>query len=378
MDFALATIWYERQRFLPAILAVSFSAILIVVQGGLVVGLLSMMSVPVDKATSDVWIGSPGVKSVDLGQKIPERWIARVANQPEVIRAEPQIISFSMWTPIDRHAPPSSPAVCLIVGCKLDKNSIGAVEQLRENPELMVKLTEPNTIVVDESELGRLGIKGIGDQGEIAGRVVRIVGLVRGYKSLGGPYVFCSLETARVIARERVGDCTYLLAKCRTPEDAQIVKERLKKYDQMSTFDAEEFSLRSRMHWLTTTKAGIAVGFTAMLGLLVGAVVTSQTLYAAMAASQREFSTLRAMGIPAWRLRMTVIAKSFWVGFFGLIVAAPVTVVVSEIATAIGIKVTLHPLVVLGASVITLTMALLSGLAALRSVEGVDPAHNIR
>ena len=52
--------------------------------------------------------------------------------------------------------------------------------------------------------------------------------------------------------------------------------------------------------------------------------------------------------------------------------------VVSEIATAIGIKVTLHPLVVLGASVITLTMALLSGLAALRSVEGVDPAHNIR
>ena len=78
MDFALATIWYERQRFLPAILAVSFSAILMVIQGGLVVGLLSMMSVPVDKATSDVWIGSPGVKSVDLGQKIPERWIARV------------------------------------------------------------------------------------------------------------------------------------------------------------------------------------------------------------------------------------------------------------------------------------------------------------
>ena len=378
MDFALATIWYERQRFLPAILAVAFSAILMIVQGGLVVGLLSMMSVPVDKATSDIWIGSPGVKSVDLGQKIPERWIARVANQPEVVRAEPQIISFSMWTPIDRHAPPSSPAVCLIVGCKLDKDSIGAVEELRNNPELMVKLTEPNTIVVDESELGRLGVKGIGDQGEITGRVVRIVGLVHGYKSLGGPYVFCSLETARVIAHERVGDCTYLLAKCRTPEDAQIVKERLKKYDQMSTFDAEEFSTRSRMHWLTTTKAGIAVAFTALLGLLVGAVVTSQTLYAAMAASQREYSTLRAMGIPAWRLRATVLAKSFWVGFFGLIVSAPITVIVAEIATAVGIRVTLHPLVVLGASVITLAMALLSGLAALRSVQGVDPAHNIR
>ncbi len=378
MDFALATIWYERQRFLPAIFAVAFSAILIVVQGGLVVGLLSMMSVPVDKSTSDVWVGSPGVKSVDLGQRIPERWISRVAGQPEVVRAEPQIISFSMWRPIERNAPPSSLAVCLIVGAKLDANSLGAVEQLRENPELMVKLMEPNTIVVDESELGRLGIRGIGDQGEIAGHLVRIVGLVRGYKSLGGPYIFCSLETARVLARERVGDCTYILAKCKSPEDAQVVKERLKKYDQMSAFDSEEFSYRSRKHWLTTTKAGIAIAFTAMLGLLVGAVVTSQTLYAAMAASQREFSTLRAMGIPAWRLRATVIAKSFWVGLFGLVVAAPVSFIMAEIATAIGIKVTLHPYVVVGAAAITMAMALLAGLAALRSVQGVDPAHNIR
>ena len=71
------------------------------------------------------------------------------------------------------------------------------------------------------------------------------------------------------------------------------------------------------MHWLITTKAGIAVGFTALLGLLVGAVVTSQTLYAATAASQREFATLRAMGIPKWRLKLNVLVQSFWVGLFG-------------------------------------------------------------
>ena len=378
MDFALITIWYERQRFLPAILAVAFSAILIAVQGGLVVGLLSLMSIPVDKAPADIWVGSPGVKSVDLGQKIPERWISRIANQPEVVRVEPQIVSFSMWRPIDRNAPPASPSVCLIVGSKLDIHSLGAVEQLRDNPELMVKLMEPNTIVVDESELGRLGASGVGARGEIAGRRVHIVGLVSGCKSLGGPYIFCSLETGRVLARERAGDCTYILAKCHSPGGATAVKERLAKYDQMSAFDAEEFSVRSRMHWLTTTKAGIAIAFTAMLGLLVGAVVTSQTLYAAMAASQREYSTLRAMGIPAWRLRATVLAKSFWVGLFGLVIAAPVSLVMAEVATFIGIKVTLHPLVCLGAAVVTLTMALLSGLAALRSVQGVDPAHNIR
>src|SRR5436309_2382453 len=55
VGYSLSTIWYERQRFLPAILAVSFSAVLVAVQCGLVLGLLSMMSRPVDKARADVW-----------------------------------------------------------------------------------------------------------------------------------------------------------------------------------------------------------------------------------------------------------------------------------------------------------------------------------
>jgi putative ABC transport system permease protein len=205
-----------------------------------------------------------------------------------------------------------------------------------------------------------------------------VVGFTKGYRSLGGPYVFCSIETARVMLKHLNHESTYILARCESPQKAKEVVAHLGRYDQMSSFTAEEFSFRSRMHWLLTTKAGIAVGFTAILGLFVGAVVTSQTLYAAVAASQREFATLRAMGIPAWRLRLTVIAQSLWVGVFGLIVAAPVTKLTSAAANMIGTQVSLHPGVVVTAAVVTLLMALLSGLAALRSFQNVDPAHNIR
>ena len=44
----------------------------------------------------------------------------------------------------------------------------------------------------------------------------------------------------------------------------------------MSAFTAEEFSLKSRVYWLLRTKAGIAIGFAALLGLMVGALVTMQ------------------------------------------------------------------------------------------------------
>src|SRR5438477_819329 len=98
MAYSLTTIWYERQRFLPAILAVAFSAALVAVQAGLVLGLLSMMSLPVDRAAADVWVGFPGVRSVDLGHPVPERWASRLAAQPEVERAETAVLGFVPWT----------------------------------------------------------------------------------------------------------------------------------------------------------------------------------------------------------------------------------------------------------------------------------------
>jgi len=88
VSYSLTTIWHERQRFLPAILAVAFSAVLVTVQTGLVLGLISMMSIPVDKAAADVWVSYPGIPSVDLGRPIPERWLVRLAAHPEVERAE--------------------------------------------------------------------------------------------------------------------------------------------------------------------------------------------------------------------------------------------------------------------------------------------------
>jgi putative ABC transport system permease protein len=378
VSYSLTTIWYERQRFLPAILAVSFSAVLVTIQAGLVLGLISMMSLPGDRATADVWVGYPGVRSVDLGRPIPERWIVRVAGHPEVERAEIAVLGFSLWTRRAGAANATVSEACTVVGTRLDPDSLAAVEAVRENPDLLARLSEHGAVVVDESELGRLGISGIGDAAEVWGRAVRVVGLVKGYKSLGGPYVFCSIATARTLLMHRQDETTYLVAKTRDPADAEAVARRLSGYTQLTALTASEFSTRSRMHWLLTTKAGIAVGFTALLGLLVGAVVTSQTLYAATAASQREFATLRAMGIPKWRLKMSVLVQSFWVGLFGLVVAVPVTLLLTEVANSMGTSVRLHPVIIVSAAAIVMTMAIGSGLAALRSFQKVDPAHNIR
>jgi putative ABC transport system permease protein len=84
------------------------------------------------------------------------------------------------------------------------------------------------------------------------------------------------------------------------------------------------------------------------------------------------------MGIPRWRLKMAVLGQSFWVGLLGIVVAVPFTLLLAGWANRLGTRVVMHPAVVATAIGITMLMAIGSGLAALRSFQGVDPAHNIR
>jgi putative ABC transport system permease protein len=371
MPYSLATLWHERQRYLPGVLAVGFSALLIALQCGLLMGLFSITSIPIDHTDADVWVGSPGVLSVDLGSPIREENVARMAAMPEVIRCEIYLQGFAYWA-----KPDGGKELCMVIGSRLGNDALGSIREL--TPELRERLTEPGAIVVDESDLGRLGITGIGSVAEITNHHVHVVGLTKGLKSLAGPYVFCSTYTARELLRMLPDQTTYVLAKCRNKADAAVVVDRLKHYSNVTAFTSEDFSLRSRMHWLTKTKAGIALGYAAALGLLVGAVVTSQTLYAATAASLREFAVLRALGIPRWRMGALVVAQAFWVGIVGVSLALPAVHGLAKLADTLGVRVDLPLWLQASATAVTMVMALLSGLLALRSLRQVEPATLLR
>jgi putative ABC transport system permease protein len=372
MSYSLTTLWYERQRYLPGVLAVGFSALLIALQCGLLLGLFSITSMPIDHGKADVWMGAPGVLSVDLGRPIREGYVARLAAQPEVERVEIYLQGFAYWSKHD-----GSTELCMVIGSRLGDDALGAVDKL--SPELREKLTEPGAVVIDESDKSRLGVNKIGDVAEVSNTRVRVVGFTKGLKSLAGPYVFCSINTSRPLLRLLPDQVTFVLAKCKNPHDAAAVAARLREnHKTVTAYPAAEFSWRSQWHWLTKTKAGIALGYAAALGLLVGAVVTSQTLYAATAASLREFAVLRALGIPKWRMAAMVMSQAFWVGVIGICFALPAVYLLAQVADYLGVQVLLPWWLLCGAATVTLVMALGAGLMALRSLRQVEPATLLR
>jgi putative ABC transport system permease protein len=377
MNYSLATLWHERPRFLPGIGAVAFSAVLIALQSGLLLGLFRITSIPVDNTRADVWVGSSEVLSVDLGRPIELTYLSRVAGDPRVDRIEAYYQAYASWI-----KPNGASQLCVIIGSCLDDDNIGSLEEL--TPEMRLALTEPNTVVVDQSELKELGVTGIGDHAEINKVRVRIVGLTTGLKSLAGPYVFCSRPTARLLLRNMTprDTTTYYLIKCHNPADgpavARDLNDEFKGRRDMTVMTADEFSTKSRRHWLLKTKAGIALGYTALLGLLVGMVVTSQTLYAATTASAKEYAILLAMGIPRRKVTLTVLIQSFWVGLFGLVAAYPTVHGLAYLGRFFGVLIPLPLNLLATAAVVTLVMAMFAGFLALRSVRRIEPMDLLR
>src|SRR5207237_6790945 len=136
----------------------------------------------------------------------------------------------------------------------------------------------------------------------------------------------------------------------------EILKERYPR--KLEPFTQAGFSIQSRLHWLTKTKAGIALGLAAALGLLVGAIVTSQTLYSATVASLKEYAVLRALGIPRWRIAGMVLAQSFWVGIFGVTLGWIASHAARYAATELGASVSLPAELQAGAAAVPLVAAL--------------------
>jgi putative ABC transport system permease protein len=282
MAYALRTLWFERRRYFAGVLAVAFSCVLIVVQVGLLNGLMAMVSRPVDASKADIWVAGPKVPSCDLGNdRLERRYRNLLAVQPGVEATEEYLQQFNYWT-----NPQGGKVLCIVSGCALSDAAIGPARDF--SPDLRRQLREPGAVAVDRADLKKLGIAGIGlgattTVGDVR---VRVVGLLDGMNSFTGPFVVCSLATARTLMpflEEQ--NSVFVLARCQAPKQAAEIVKGFAQDTRVSMYTKDEFSALSRNYWIVNTRAGTLVAFVALLGLFIGAVITAYSLYGATAAA---------------------------------------------------------------------------------------------
>jgi putative ABC transport system permease protein len=372
---ARKTLRYEWRRFLPAILAVGFAGLLQLLQAALVLGIFGSASIYITGSTADLWAGYPGSQSVSLGRPIDQDVAMRLRMDPAVSKVEP----FD-WVDGDWRGARGGGISVFVCGIDTAPDAMMFARVL--SPALRERLKEPDAVIVDQADIGSLGVH-VGDSARINGRLVRVVGVSHGLRALGGVNVLASLDTARTLDNDPddEGRMIFYVAGLHDPSQAGAVARRLNgasTFGPYAVWTARDFARRSQMYWILDTGAGAGVLFLAGIVFLVGAVITSQTLVAAVVGSIREYATLNALGVGMGPLRRIVMEQAFWVGAIGLLGSVLLGLLLFALARSHDVPIALDPLAALACLALGMALAIVSGLAAMRSLRRADPASLLR
>jgi putative ABC transport system permease protein len=374
LPYALRIVVREPGRYLPALLAVLFSAVLVSIQSGMLLGFLDHATRPSDRVAADLWVGARAVPALGFSQAIEESWYGRLASQPEVERVESYLFGWGVW-----QSPGGGLEQCYVIGTELHDGAIGCLSDL--TPGQRTALGEVGTVAVYDPDAKLLGLSdGVGSVGQVSGQRVRVAAVLHGPRMLLMPGLICSLRTARrLLPALRPGEVTYLIARCRDPRLADTVARRLRAaHPEMGVLTRAELAAQTRDYWLTKTRAGIVLAASALLGLLVGVVITSQTFYSITAAAWRELAVLRALGIPRWRITAMLLWQVLGVAVAGSLGAVPVTLALVQLGEWFGVQAVVPPQLVAAVAGLMLLSSALAGLVALRSLRLVEPAALLR
>lgn len=367
--FKVATemLMYSKPRCLSAATGIMVAFFLCAAQIGLLVGWCNTTSAIIRHADADVWVMAKETCAFDYGTAIPQNRVYQVRSVPGVAWAEGMLMTWVYW-----QLPDGRNTEVELIG--LDEDLVGGPWEMSQGRVDVVH--EPHTVIVDELYLDALGIERVGDEVEMVGSRATVRAISRGIRTFSAaPYVFTSLDRSRVYDKNYGSDeITYVLARCAAGATAEQVRDAIARdLPSIEALTRDEFALRTVKHWMLETGIGITVVITAVLGLVIGAVVISQTLYAITKDHLSDYAILRAIGFPTWKLLAVVLIQAVLLGLIGIVLGSALFVYAAHSTAKSPVPIETTAVIYLGIVALSLVSCLGASLVSMRSVLKIDP-----
>lgn len=368
LTLAIRNLVHDRVRLVVTLTGVAFAVLLITTELGLFLGFAATTSALIDRSQADIWIVPKGTRNVDQTPPMSERRRYQALSTPGVASAELFVTEFARW-----QKPDGGIETVLVVGFEPDGTLAGPWNVTAGN---IADLKRPGTIFVDELYADKLAVTALGQIVEMHGKRARIIGLTNGIRSFTqSPYVFASLKSSRDYALMRSDQTKHVLVKLQRGADVAMVKGDLTaRLQGVDVYTKDEFSHRTRVYWMFTTGAGLALLVASFVGLIVGFVVVAQTLYATTVDHIREFGTLRAMGAGRRYINAVVIKQALISAAAGYTIGLAVFLSARYVAGSAAPEIALPLPLALLIAVLTVLMCVGAALVCIRKVLTLDPA----
>jgi putative ABC transport system permease protein len=360
---AISCLTHERTKFASALAGVTFATLLVLAQVGIYVGFLEGASAVIRHVGGDVWLMARGTPVVEFGEPVAAGTPTTVLSHPCVERVRPLVFA---WVPMRRSTGEFDSLQ--VIGSEPRSGPL-IPWSLREG--LPGDLEPPLRGAVDESDLGKLGLPAspIGASLQVADKIIHIAAVTTGIRGFTlQPYMFTTIATARRLAGFAEGRSTYLVIDLKDPACARDVMALAERRPDIEARTTDDFAKITENYWITGSGAGAVLGFSALLGLVVGVVIVGQTLYSMTKDHQRELATLKAMGASNLELSSFVAWQAVLLAIVGGAIGTLLVFGLRRLLAGAGLRLVLSPAVlVLGYAVIVL-MCSIASIGSVRKV----------
>lgn len=357
----------NRGKVLASGIGVTAGFFLTMTQIGMMMGWIETCTMMIQRANVDLWV--VGVKSpaFDYGSPIPRQRLYQARSVEGVAEAHPMFMAWTIWNRPD--------------GRKVNVELIGLDQSLVGGPARMVEgdlrsVLRDRMVVVDAMYLDLLGVEGVGQRFEMLGRRAEVAGISEGVRTFtASPFVFTSIEDAILYdKRYRADEITYVLVRCKEGEVVAEVAERLRaNLRSVEVLTSAEFKRRTAEYWMIGTGIGFTVVMTAILGVIIGALVISQTLFSLLQDHRPHYATLLALGFEVGVLGKVVFFQALLLWVIGAVAGSAAFHGASMIAERSPVPLRMPPEVLAGVLFAQGIASLAAGWWVLRKLRKIDP-----
>jgi putative ABC transport system permease protein len=182
-------------------------------------------------------------------------------------------------------------------------------------------------------------------------------------------------QAATYVPRER-NLMNYILVKPSDGVDQAELCRRIEERTGRMALTARQFFWKTVGYYLASTGIPVNFGITIVLGFIVGAAVTGQTLYLFIVESLKQFGALKAMGIPNRGILWMIVLQALTVGSIGYGLGAGLTAIffitTNNFTHLAGLHMTWAALLGTGAAVMVIVIG--TSIISARRVLTLEPA----
>jgi putative ABC transport system permease protein len=366
VDIASKNLLHDKTRFVITLVGVTFSVVLVFAQFGIYFGFMRNASIIIDNTPVDIWITSKNSANFDFPLPFAENKLNKVKEVPGVAWADRLILT---WTNLKKKDGGSENVE--LIGFN-PETGIGGPWNLQQGS--IQALKGGLGIIVDESAFPKLGTLRIGDYVEVNAKRVKVVGITRGIRGFTtAPYVFTTYRTAQELDEWVAQRTVFILARVAPGYGVDEVVHNLRQIRDVDVFPSDAYRWKTRRYWTLETGIGVGFGLTAVMAIVVGMVIVSQTIYTATVEHLREFGTLKAIGATNPEIYEIIIKQALINAAIGYVAGLAITLATTRFIELTGLVVVIPAGLIAATFVVTVLMCLSASIVSVRKALSVDP-----